>query len=70
MEQKTIKTLKAEFKAANAKAQAAIDASFTRERISQEARERLNVARRAATKAMAEASIALINAQIAAKNTK
>lgn len=66
----TIKQLKAEFKAANAKAQAAIDASFTRERVTPEERERLNVARRAATKAMAEASIALINAEIAAKQAK
>jgi len=66
----TIKQLKAEFKAANAKAQAAIDASFTRERITPEEREQLNVTRRAATRAMAEASIALINAQIAAKNAK
>ncbi len=69
MEQ-TIKQLKAEFRAAKAAAITAQDESFKPIHVSPEERERLNTARRAAQKIMAEASVALINAEIAAKNAK
>ena len=69
MEQ-TIKQLKAEFKAAKSAMVKIQDESFKPIHVSPEERERLNTARRAAQKIMAEASVALINAEIAAKNAK